>query len=185
MQIIQSCEIANGTVWVNGRQIYESQGLDFLTFISDVYRVQKLMYPKFFKMDTLCKLALAGSSIILDQIESQAEKDIALVFANSSSCIDIDSIHQSTIADQTNFFPSPANFVYTLPNIAIGEVSIKYQLKSESAFFILEQYDHAFLIRYAQALLNQNQAKYVLIAWIELNKLNYEGKFFLVSHSTT
>jgi len=103
--------------------------------------------------------------------------------ANSSSCIDIDRVHQKTIADPSNFYPSPANFVYTLPNIAIGEVSIKYQLKSESAFFVCERYDQNFLMRYARTLLNQKQAKFVLVAWVEVNKLNYEGKFFLVSQS--
>ncbi len=183
MHIIHSCEIANGTVRVNGEQVFESQSQDFVTFISEVYRAQNLMYPKFFKMDTLCKLALVGSSIILDHIESPSEKDIALIFANNSSCIDIDRIHQNTIADPTNFFPSPANFVYTLPNIAIGEVSIKYQLKSESAFFILEQYDQAFLLRYAKTLIEQNQANFVLFAWIEVNQNNFEGKFFLVSQT--
>lgn len=182
MRIIHSCNIFNGMVLLNGAQVFHAHCDDFVSFISEAYRAQKVAYPKFFKMDSLSKLALVGASIILDQIDAPSEKDIALVFANSSSCIDIDRIHQNTINDPDNFFPSPANFVYTLPNISIGEVSIKYQLKTESAFFICEQYDPEFLMLVAETLLEQNQAKYVLIAWIEVNKLDYEGKFFLVSH---
>ena len=31
--------------------------------------------------------------------------------------------------------------MYTLPNIGIGEISIRHQLKSENGFFVFENYN--------------------------------------------
>jgi len=81
MQITHSCEIAKGIVLFNGEQVNEYTGQDFVAFINEVYRAQKLNYPKFFKMDGLSKLALVGASMILDQIDAPSDKDIALVFS--------------------------------------------------------------------------------------------------------
>jgi len=131
----------------------------------------------------LCKLAVLGSSLVLDSLIDVERESVALVFANSSSCIDIDKKHQASLVNPEGFFPSPANFVYTLPNISIGEVSIKYNIKTESAFFVFDSYDYSFLESYAAIILEQNRATRVLIAWIEVNGDDYVGNFLLVSRS--
>jgi hypothetical protein len=58
----------------------------------------------------------------------------ALVFANRSSSLDTDFKYQESINSQENYFPSPAVFVYTLPNICVGEISIKHKMQTENAF---------------------------------------------------
>ncbi|MBX9448628.1 MAG: hypothetical protein KL787_02435 [Taibaiella sp.] len=68
-------------------------------------------------------------------------------FANQSSSLDTDIRHQNSIQDPGQFYPGPAIFVYTLPNIAIGEVSIRHQLQTESMFLIQEVYDRESLKR--------------------------------------
>ncbi len=181
MQIKHICEISNGQVWLDNELLFEGKYDTFLPFIHDVYRDQKINYPKFFKMDPLCKLAVLGSSLILDKIPEPEHSNIALVFANRSSCSDIDLKHLDTITGADNYFPSPANFVYTLPNIAIGELSIKYQLKTESAFFLFDTFNKPFLCTYSEALLQQNRASMVLCGWIEVFKDEYQGIFFIVS----
>lgn len=181
MQIKHICEISNGQVWLDGELLLDAEDGTFLSFIHNVYRTQNINYPKFFKMDPLCKLAVLGSSLILDKIPNPGNRDIALVFANKSSSSDIDLKHQESIADKANYFPSPANFVYTLPNIAIGEVSIKYGLKTESAFFLFDSFNKPFLCGYSAALLQQNRADLVLCGWIEVLKDTYQGIFFIVS----
>jgi hypothetical protein len=180
MHIKQRCDIYLGQVFLNEEQIFAAPNSDYDAFIAAAYRGLKINYPKFFKMDPLCKLALVGCSLILDALENKENRNIALVFGNNASCIDIDKKHLESINDPNNFFPSPANFVYTLPNIAIGEISIKYQLKTESAFFVLEENSN-FLEEYAKLLLSQNLADNVLVAWIELENNNYIGKFYVVS----
>jgi len=182
MLIKHVCEISNGKVWLDNNLLYEEKQGYFQSFIHEVYRAQKMKYPKFFKMDPLSKFATVGSSIILDSLEHGIERNTALIFANRSSCIDVDKKHLDTIIHADNYYPSPANFVYTLPNISLGEVSIKYNLKTENAFFIFNEFQKPFLCEYSEALLCQKKASMVLCAWIELNNDSYEGIFFLASH---
>ena len=63
----------------------------------------------------------------------------AIVFANRSSSLDTDFKYQESINSQENYFPSPAVFVYTLPNICVGEISIKHQLKKLELGISLEE----------------------------------------------
>ncbi len=181
MLIKHICKISNGQVWLDDNILHEDRQETFQSFIHEVYRSQKIAYPKFFKMDPLSKFAIVGSSIIFDNLDGDIERDTALVFANRSSCIDIDKKHLDTITHIDNYYPSPANFVYTLPNISLGEVSIKYNLKTENAFFVFEEFNKPFLFAYSETLLYQNKATMVLCAWIEVNNDAYEGIFFLVS----
>ncbi|WP_321539372.1 hypothetical protein [Flavobacterium piscinae] len=91
-------------------------------------------------MDNLSKLAFLASEVLLsEQIIAEAENNVALVFANRSSSLDTDVKFQQSIDDKENYYPSPAVFVYTLPNICVGEISIKHQLKSENAFLCLKK----------------------------------------------
>ncbi len=138
-------------------------------------------YPKFFKMDNLSKLAFLASEMVLnEQLIARAENNIALVFANQSSSLDTDVKYQQSIGDKENYFPSPAVFVYTLPNICVGEISIRHQLKSENAFFVFEENNELFLMQYAQSLLESKKASKVLCGWVEFFEEKYLAKLFLV-----
>ena len=48
---------------------------------------------------------------------------------------------QRTIADPDNYYPSPAVFVYTLPNIATGEIAIRNGFHGETAYFALPAFE--------------------------------------------
>jgi hypothetical protein len=109
---------------------------------------------------------------------SQSEKNsVALVFANRSASLDTDLKHQATIANPHEYYPSPAVFVYTLPNICLGEISIRHQLKTENSFFVFDSYEQAepFLQQYSQALLAQGKAQSVLMAWVEFLEGDYRA----------
>jgi acyl carrier protein len=175
------CKIANGQVILDEVTQLNTTEEGFDSFMKLVYKKVELNYPKFYKMDPLCKLSILGSSILLDATKGQWGQDLALVFSNKSSCIDIDLKHQSTIRTKNEYYPSPANFVYTLPNIALGEISIKYKLKSESSFFIFEKFNHDFMIEYANSLIQLNKASSVLCGWVEVSKNDYQALFYLVS----
>ena len=62
-----------------------------------------------------------------------------MVFANSNSSLDVDIKHNASIADKEKYFPKPAVFVYTLPNIMLGELSIRHLLRGENIFFVSEK----------------------------------------------
>lgn len=175
------CVIENNSVIINGGQQFELQDSSFSEFTKAAYKNFNLDYPKFFKMDNLSKLAFLASEIILKALVNQEENNnIALVFANRSSSLDTDVKYQNSIADKGNYFPSPAVFVYTLPNICIGEISIKHKLQSENAFFIFENFNAGFITNYADLLLATNKAEKVLCGWVELYQDQYKAVVYLV-----
>ncbi len=175
------CVIENNSVTLNGGQEFELQNGSFSEFVKAAYKNFNMEYPKFFKMDNLSKLAFLASEIILKTVVNQEENNnIALVFANRSSSLDTDVKYQSSIADKDNYFPSPAVFVYTLPNICIGEISIKHQLQSENAFFVFEDFNAGFITNYADLLLETNKAEKVLCGWVECYQENYKAVVYLV-----
>lgn len=161
--------------------MFHSEATSFTDFAKEAYKNFGINYPKFFKMDNLSKLAFLASEMMLnEQLVAQSENNIALVFANQSSSLDTDVKYQNSIEDKENYFPSPAVFVYTLPNICVGEISIKHQLKSENAFFVFEENNEVFLTQYAQSLLQSKKATKVLCGWVEFFEETYLAKLFLV-----
>ena len=175
------CKIENNTLQLNGATVLEMNDVLFPEFIKNASKTIGLEYPKFFKMDNLSKLAFLGAEAILkDNIDLENENDIALVFANKSSSLDTDVKYQETISDEENYFPSPAVFVYTLPNICLGEISIRHQLKTENSFFIFEEFNPEFIMSYANILLNTKKADKVLCGWVEYYNEEYKAFLYLV-----
>ena len=108
------------------------------------------------------------------------------MFSNKSSSLDTDRKHQESIQNKESYYPSPAVFVYTLPNICIGEISIKYKLHSENSFFIFDSFNASHLLTYSNSLLSSNKATQVLCGWVEFdNEDNYEAFIYLVAKEGT
>ena len=183
LKIKEYCRISNNRVLLNGQLLFEDLGGDFTTFIKMAYKKMDTNYPKFFKMDDLSKLGFLASDILLKPItqDSEKPKNIALVFSNSASSLKTDRKHQESIADTENYFPSPAVFVYTLPNICLGEISIKHRLYSENSFFIFNHFNAGYLHDYASSLIKTEKADEVLCGWINCDVEDYEAFLYLVS----
>jgi hypothetical protein len=177
------CQIKNNQISLNGSVIFSEQESSFSEFIKAAYKAQNTNYPKFFKMDHLSKLAFLTADILLknEGVNSEEENNIALVFSNKASSLDTDVSHQNAIQNKDTYFPSPAVFVYTLPNICLGEISIKYKLYTENSFFIFECFNAAHLFAYTNSLLATNKAESVLCGWVELEGENYEAFLYLVT----
>lgn len=180
------CTIEQNKICYNGEVVFETEASLFNDFSKKAYQHLGINYPKFFKMDNLSKLAFLASELILNQVlESDKENNIALLFANKSSSLDTDVKYQDSISNDENYFPSPAVFVYTLPNICLGEIAIKNQLKSENSFFIFEAFNSAFMMQYANVLLNTKKAEKVLCGWVEYYQEEYKAYLYLVTKEGT
>lgn len=143
-----------------------------------------MRYPKFFKMDNLSKLSIIAAELILSEKDLNTyDHNIALIFSNNASSLDTDRKHQETIDDPDHYYPSPAVFVYTLPNIGIGEISIKYKLKSENGFFIFDDFNAKFHHNYEQFLIKSNKSKAVLAGWINVDGEEADAFVYLVSEN--
>jgi len=161
--------IRNSKIFRNGEQIFQAEpDLSLPKFLKKVYKIQNLKYPKFFKMDSLSKMGYLGVELLMEgEIK---DKGTALVFANSFSSLDTDEDYAATIKS----FPSPSLFVYTLPNIMLGEISIRHQLKSENSFFVSEKFDPSLFVDYSKALLLEKSTENVLCGWVNLHNNEYD-----------
>ena len=181
-QIESFCHIRANRISLNGEAVFENHETDFSTFIKAAYKTLEVDYSKFFKMDNLSKLAFMAADILL---KNDTEKNIALVLSNKASSLDTDRKHQKSISNTDDFYPSPAVFVYTLPNICMGEISIKHGLYSENAFFVFDKFNPSALTDYANGLLHDDNAKKVLCGWVDFDNGKYDAFLYVVAKNGT
>lgn len=180
-QIMPFCSIQNNKIIVNGKSVFEIDSESFADFSKKAYQEFEINYPKFFKMDNVSKLAFIGAELLLkNEINPEIDNNIALVLSNKSSSLDTDVKYQKSISNPDEYYPSPAVFVYTLPNICLGEISIRHQLKSENSFFIFDKFNPEFLNNYANMLMQTKKAEKVLCGWVDYFEEEYHGFLYLL-----
>jgi len=148
---------------------------DINSFLKEMYYKLGLDYSKFFKMDNLCKLGLIGTELLCRKNKDlfSRKNRVGIILQNKSSSLDSDIKHQEGIENNT---VSPAVFVYTLPNIVIGEISIKHKWKSEGVFFVDKEIDYELLSQYSNILLKENRTDLNIIGWIDFLNKGYNLK---------
>lgn len=162
--------------------LFENEETDFSSFSKSAYKALNIDYSKFFKMDNLSKLAFMAGDVLLKE---ETEKNVALVLSNKASSLDTDRKHQRSIVDSSNFYPSPSVFVYTLPNICMGEISIKHGLYSENAFFVFDKFNPSALKDYSDSLLMEGNAKKVLCGWADFDHGKYDAFLYVIANKGT
>ncbi|MDR1561470.1 MAG: 3-oxoacyl-ACP synthase [Dysgonamonadaceae bacterium] len=165
-------------------KILKSCSLSFTdtTQMNGYYRSMNINYPRFFKMDQLSKLGfLASETIFKDEKNRFAEReDIAVICFNSTASMDADMMYLESINPQKDYFPSPAIFVYTLPNIVTGEISIRNKFFGETGFFVLKSYDRDFMLQSIKNCISDNFTNFALCAWIDIADNHREIKMIYV-----
>lgn len=137
-------------------------------------------------MDNLSKLSFMAAEMVLKDMDlGKEDYNVALVFSNHSSSLDTDRKHQKSIDDKEGFYPSPALFVYTLPNICLGEISIRHQLYSENSFFIFDRFNAEHLMLYSNSLLQEKKTEKVLCGWVNFDVDGYEAFLYMVGTQGT
>jgi hypothetical protein len=173
--ITASCVIAEGAIYRNGELLFTAPPGDL---IAAAYQYFNLQYPKFFKMDPLSRLGWITAELLLGPAWDTTiyrPEDIAIVLSNTHSSLDTDYKYNDTIRD----IPSPSVFVYTLPNIMIGEISIRHGFKGESAFFLSPSFDPTLLAAYTNLLLQQHIANAAIVGWVDLLGNDYKAALYL------
>jgi hypothetical protein len=181
------CLIRKNRVVLDGRVLFESGLVDFSGFSAEAYRHFDTRYPKFHKMDNLSKLGFLASEVLIREkkvTESYNGEDIALMLMNSSSSLDTDKTYQKTISDRNNYFPSPAVFVYTLPNVVIGEICIRHKIYGEGNFLVTQRFDAVLLNNIVNQLFNNGLALCCIAGWTEVNGEDYDAALFLIEESS-
>ena len=177
--ITASCIISDYAVYKNTKQVFENKGKEPGEFLVSAYHHFALQYPKFYKMDNLSKLGWLANEVLLQNSfnkEKYNPEDVGVVLSNASSSLDTDIRYYET----TKNIASPALFVYTLPNIVIGEICIRHHFNGENAFFIFNEFDTGFIEQYVNNLINSNILQSCICGWVEFLENNYKVALFLI-----
>ncbi len=161
MRIIRSIEIPGGSS------------------LAGLYREHKIEYPKFFKMDTLCKLGFLATELLLegDSDRFEPREDRAVLMFSRNGCLANDINYEKTMGD----YPSPSLFVYTLPNIITGEIAIRNKYKGETSAFLLEEYDEECIRAVVEEAIQDTVTTSAIVGWIDCrSESDWTCKAFLV-----
>lgn len=161
------------------------------------YRALAHPYLKFFKMDVLSKWAWLGAEILLSKqegfiYEGLDKNKIGVVLMTTQGCLEVDKKYLQTISE----IASPALFVYTLPNIMLGEICIRHGFKGEQLSQVTEGFDGDAIQFWVNDLMQHKGVDACLcgyvdatdadadlcLFWIEKNK---QGVAFTTAHLET
>jgi hypothetical protein len=180
-QISSTCVIKDKHCIVNGKLLFAGHETDSDNeFINNLYRHMELAYPKFFKMDLLCKTGLLAAETLISNLNENAKSELCILFTNNASSLETDRKHISNIKDPEAYFPSPSVFVYTLPNIVIGEISIRHKIMGEGVFFLSESHNFEWLKEYAKILINTGVTSKVLLGYLDADHECCEARLILL-----
>lgn len=174
--------ISPNEVKVDGKALaHNEKGSALLT---ELYRNNIGDYPKFFKMDTLSKLGFIASELLLN-IEGnrsfEPREDRAVILFNRNASLQADTHYQSTIQDPEHFFPSPAAFVYTLPNIVTGEIAIRNKYFGETSFIVIDDYDEQIIMKNLYIAFQDPVTTSIIGGWVDCSdEEHFEARIFLM-----
>ena len=181
-----SCGISGNRQMVikNSQTIFQvPASLPVQEFLKEVYGFTGAAYPKFYKMDGLCKLGwLAAEILLVNSFDKTVylPENIGLVLSNRNSSLDNDIKYY----DSVKTIASPALFVYTLPNIVMGEICIRHQFKGENDFFIFDRFNPGFIQQYVNHLFDTEALDACICGWVDLLDNDCLACLFLVERTT-
>lgn len=170
MQVSHEIEITPTSVILDGQHIAVNETGEKM--LVELYRRYVGDYPKFFKMDTLARLGFIAAEIVLKQQGQTCnnQQPTAIILANRSASIKNDTDYLATISDG-NYYPSPALFVYTLPNIVTGEIAIRHHIQGETSFYVLDNPEQLEPI-VQSTLATRHSPAVILTGWCECSEAN-------------
>lgn len=179
--VTRCVKVRENRILLNEKILFEGKPEeDFSFFIRNAYKSLAFDDRKFYKMDDLCKLGYLAAGCLFHEnggTTGYAPGEVGIVLSNASSSLDTDLKHQRIIETEGDRETSPAVFVYTLPNVVMGEICIRYKIQGENTFFISPDYPAAFIRRYAGIVMEKRKLKACLIGWCEYRDGQYEARF--------
>ena len=169
-----------GEVLVNDSVVFSDKSAGFGTFIREAFKSRGENNMKFYKMDDLCKLGYVAAAWLLDGTEF-GEEECGMVLSGKYGCLDTDMKHQQIIDKEGDAASSPAVFVYTLPNVVAGEISIRHHIKGENTWFWSDDRTMSDLKHYASLMAGASDLRYCIIGHLDFLNGEYFAKFELWS----
>lgn len=177
LYISSSCKIDNRNVFKDGALLLTGT-MSGAEWLIQAYKHFSIDYPRFYRMDNLSKAGWLAAELLLKNVDLKLYKpeDVGIVLANKSSSLDTDIKYFET----TKAIPSPALFVYTLPNIVMGEISIRHRLKGENALFVSDRFEPGFITEYVESLFDGGSVECCICGWLDFFANDIDVALYLV-----
>lgn len=174
--------ITPSEIILDGAAVSLPEGISGKEMLSFIYKEKIGGYPQFYKMDLLSRLGFVASELLLaaEGKERFAVTDSrAVILFNRSSSLMTDRKYLETISEE-NYYPSPALFVYTLPNIITGEIAIRNKYNGETSFYILPEKDGEVMEKVLESAFGDKKTASAIAGWIDCTDENrFEAEMFI------
>lgn len=136
--------------------------------ITDIYKERLNDGPKFYKMDSFSRLAYVATTLVSEKsIAKYDPTRVAVVIFTLNGSVLADRKHLSTFCNPDEFYPSPAVFINTLPNVVLGEIAARNNIKGETTIVILPERDEEIMKTIIEATLSQTNPEALICGWVD------------------
>lgn len=163
LTVINSIEITKFNCKVDGKPLQTVENNTVLDFLKELYQLSEMKYSKFHKMDVLSKSAILGSHFISNKIPENETPTVMLFNEKSSMQSDLNHIEQ-----YSESIASPATFVYTLPNICVGEICIKNNWKSPTSFLVMPKEYFQNYTKMVMMTMLKNNSSFAICGYVDV-----------------
>ncbi|MEO6834015.1 MAG: hypothetical protein ABI378_15110 [Chitinophagaceae bacterium] len=169
----------------NGQAKLDGLQMDVGESAMDFYKKMGTVYPKFFKMDLLSKWAWLAAEALLKmpdrawRFEGIDKTKIAVVLYTRDGCLEADK----AFLESMKTIASPALFVYTLPNIMLGEICIRHGFQGEQLCEVVEEWDVEEAAFYVKDLLEYRSMEACLFGFVDATAAEQTVQLFWVEKS--
>ncbi|HQV52129.1 MAG: hypothetical protein IPH21_02100 [Flavobacteriales bacterium] len=174
----------NGHFTVNGKLLAEPTSSPD-TDLNNAWSALGIELPRFPRMDRSSKLvAICGSSFFIEggALAGHSKETIGMVIMGKHGSMDTDSKYQAQL-DADNH-ASPGQFVYTLPNIAMGEFSIQHGLYGSGLCLLNNAPDLSQMREACVILLHDHGMDAIVCGWSDIFADQATATFMVVTERT-
>ena len=132
--------------------------------LTALYRAEVGDYPKFFKMDTACKLGFLLAERLAEEPRFTPREDRAVLMFSTCGSLCNDRHYEESVRE----FPSPSLFVYTLPNIITGEIAIRNKYEGETSAYVLERFEPETFVALVEQAFQDAVTESAVCGWVDV-----------------
>lgn len=152
--------------------------------VTEVFKNYIGNYPRFYKMDLMCRLGVVATELLLKQEGGKAgehHEDRAVVLVGRTGSVHADVAYLGTISTADAYYPSPERFIYTLPNIVAGEIAIRNQYHGETTYYSLSRRDSRMEERIYRSAFADPAIQSAICGWIDCETDNsFEAELYIM-----
>ena len=174
------CNISNNKIKINSEVIFKTPiSLKQDDFLFKAYKEFSIGYPKFHKMDSICKLGVLTASLLfkMNNVTHDSLKT-GIIISSSFGCYQTDTKYINAISRDPES-SNPALFIYTLPSIVMGEICIKEKIQGENVYLITDTFNSELVYKIATDMVIKKGMNHCLVGWV-----NQESSESYKSHLT-